>query len=127
MMSNIQLMRLNRAHNSVESSEIQYNQSMTSNQQILPMTSNIYDRQTYKRKNDFGDGSTYRNDKIMRTNYNMVHGLPKDYENLGLAQDKQVRRFSPGKDGGQKYDRLNSDGESTNNAFLCLNANKWER
>ncbi|CAH0725286.1 unnamed protein product, partial [Brenthis ino] len=117
MMSNIQLMRLNRAHNSVESSEIQYNQSMTSNNQhVLPMTSNIYDRpHTYKRKNDFGDGSTYRNDKIMRTNYNMVHGLPKDYENLGMTQEKQARRFSSSgstESHVQKYDRLNSGDDS---------------
>ncbi|CAH2105802.1 unnamed protein product [Euphydryas editha] len=100
MMSNIQLMRLNRAHNPVESSEIQYNQNMnstTNSQHVLPMTSTLYDRpQSYKRKNDFGDGSTYRNDKIMRTNYGMVHGLPKDYETMAISQDKQqVRRFSP--------------------------------
>ncbi|XP_039749340.1 uncharacterized protein LOC120626126 isoform X2 [Pararge aegeria] len=98
MLSNIQLMRMNRTHNSVESSEIQYNQSMNTagSQHILPMTSTLYDRpHSYKRKNDFGDGSTYRNDKIMRSNYGMVHGLPKDYENMSMGQDKQQRRFSP--------------------------------
>lgn len=98
MMSNIHLMRMNRAHNSVESSEIQYSQSMNSSnnsQHVLPMTSTLYDRpQSYKRKNDFGDGSTYRNDKIMRSNYSMVHGLPKDYDSMSMSQDKQ-RRFSP--------------------------------
>ncbi|XP_064071512.1 uncharacterized protein LOC113392194 isoform X2 [Vanessa tameamea] len=100
MISNIQLMRLNRAHNPVESSEMQYHQNMNSSsnsQHVLPMTSSLYDRpQSYKRKNDFGDGSTYRNDKIMRTNYGMVHGLPKDYDAMAINQDKQqVRRFSP--------------------------------
>ncbi|XP_046963251.1 uncharacterized protein LOC124532396 isoform X3 [Vanessa cardui] len=100
MMSNIQLMRLNRANNPVESSEMQYNQNMNSSsnsQHVLPMTSSLYDRPpSYKRKNDFGDGSTYRNDKIMRTNYGMVHGLPKEYDALAAGQDKQsVRRFSP--------------------------------
>ncbi|XP_023950425.2 uncharacterized protein LOC112054766 isoform X2 [Bicyclus anynana] len=99
MLSNIQLMRMTRTHNSVESSEIQYNQSMSSSgnsQHVLPMTSTLYDRpQSYKRKNDFGDGSTYRNDKIMRSNYGMVHGLPKDYDNISMGQEKQQRRFSP--------------------------------
>lgn len=85
-MSNIQLMRLNR-HNSVESSEMYH--SMAANQQMMQMP---YERpHSYKRKNDFGDGSSYRNDKIMRTNYNMVH-VPKEYD---MNQDKQ-RRFSPG-------------------------------
>ncbi|XP_034829844.2 methyl-CpG-binding domain protein 5-like [Maniola hyperantus] len=96
MMSNIQLMRMNRTHNSVESSEIQYNQSInpSNSQHVLPMTSTLYDRpQSYKRKNDFGDGSTYRNDKIMRSNYGMVHGMPKDYD-MSMSQEKQ-RRFSP--------------------------------
>ncbi|CAG9559913.1 unnamed protein product [Danaus chrysippus] len=86
LMSNIQLMRLNR-HNSVESSEMYH--SMAANQQMMQMP---YERpHSYKRKNDFGDGSSYRNDKIMRTNYNMVH-VPKEYD---MSQEKQ-RRFSPG-------------------------------
>lgn len=81
-----------------------FNQNMGSspinNQQVLPMTSNYYERtQTYKRKNDFGDPSTYRPDKIMRTaNYNMVHGLQKDtdYESMGMSSpDKTQSRHFP--------------------------------
>ncbi|XP_050681244.1 uncharacterized protein LOC126976734 isoform X2 [Leptidea sinapis] len=75
MLSNIQLMRQNRAHNPVESTEIQYNSNMAtspmSNQHLMPMASSMYDRQTFKRKSDFE--IPYRNEKIMRSNY-MIHG-----------------------------------------------------
>ncbi|XP_028171624.1 nuclear receptor coactivator 6-like isoform X2 [Ostrinia furnacalis] len=110
MMSNVQLMRQNRVHNSVESSELHYNQNMNApavnnNQHnAMPMSSNYYERtysnkQTYKRKNDFGDGPTFRTEKIMRTNYNMVHGLPKEseFENMGITSPEKVptRQFPP--------------------------------
>lgn len=102
MMSNMAMMHQNRPHNPVESSEIHYNQNMNipppHNPHVMPMASNYYERtQTYKRKNDFGDGSTYRSDKIMRTSsYNMVHA-PKDNEyDMGLPSDKpQVRHYQP--------------------------------
>lgn len=106
-MSNVPLMRQNRPHNPVESSELHYNQSMgaapvNSQHNVMPMGPNYYDRTftnkpTYKRKNDFGDGQTYRTDKIMRTNYGMVHGLPKetDYD-MGISQpDKNHARGLP--------------------------------
>lgn len=101
-MQNIPMMRQNRTPNPVETSEIHYNQSMSTssvtNQHIMPVSSNYYDRaQAYKRKNDFGDGSSYRTDKIMRSNNGMVHGIPKetDYETMGISQDKtQARNFS---------------------------------
>ncbi|KAL0832840.1 hypothetical protein ABMA28_000999 [Loxostege sticticalis] len=107
MMSNVPLMRQNRVHNPVESTEVHYNQNINTpavnNQHnVMPMTSNYYERtftnkQTYKRKNDFGDGPTFRTDKIMRTNYSMVHGLPKEseYDNMGITSpDKsQARQF----------------------------------
>lgn len=102
MMSNIPLMRQNRTPNPVETTDVHYNQSMSNssmnNQHIVPVSSNYYDRsQAYKRKNDFGDGSTYRTDKIMRCNNGMVHGIPKepDYDAMAIAQDKaQGRLFS---------------------------------
>lgn len=88
-------MRQNRTPNP-ETTEIHYNQSMSStavHQHILP-PSNYYERtQPYKRKNDFGDGSTYRTDKIMRTNNGMVHGIPKEDFDMAInSQDK--RHFS---------------------------------
>ncbi|XP_037296473.1 uncharacterized protein LOC115445393 isoform X2 [Manduca sexta] len=105
MISNITLMRSNRPHNTVESTDIHYNQNMSTpsmnNQHIMAMTSNsYYDRtHTYKRKNEFGDGSTYRSDKIMRTNsYNAIHGLPKEseYDTLGISShDKSHTRHFP--------------------------------
>lgn len=55
------------------------------------MTSNYYDRQTYKRKNEFGDNSSYRHDKLMRTSYNMVHGQQKEGE-YDLNADKTPKR-----------------------------------
>lgn len=93
MISNTPLMRQSRSHNPVESTDMHFNQNMSpspmNNQQVMPMTSSYYERaRTYKRKNDFGDASTYRPDKIMRTtNYNMVHGLQKetDYESMGMS------------------------------------------
>ncbi|XP_026737344.1 mucin-12 isoform X2 [Trichoplusia ni] len=104
MISNTALMRQNRSHNPVESTDMHFNQNMNSstinNQPVMPMTSNYYERsQTYKRKNDFGDASTYRPDKIMRTpSYNMVHGMPKDsdYEAMGMSSpDKTQSRHFP--------------------------------
>ncbi|XP_063377298.1 uncharacterized protein LOC134664535 isoform X2 [Cydia fagiglandana] len=100
VMSNLPLMRQNRNHNPVESTEMHYNQNVTppANQQnLMPLTTNYYERtHTFKRKNDFGDGSSYRTDKMMRTNYGMVHGLPKEDYDLGIASpDKQVRHFPP--------------------------------
>ncbi|XP_037964771.2 uncharacterized protein LOC105387937 isoform X1 [Plutella xylostella] len=94
LMSNIQLMRQTRhTHNSVESTEIHYSQNQinVNQQNVMPMTPNYYDRnQQYKRKNEFSDGS-YRNDKIMRTNYNMVHGQQKEPE-YDLNTDKTPKR-----------------------------------
>ncbi|XP_022825476.1 uncharacterized protein LOC111355682 isoform X2 [Spodoptera litura] len=104
MISNTPMMRQSRSHNPVESTDMHYNQSMNAslmnNQQVMPMTSNYYERtQTYKRKNEFGDASTYRPEKIMRTpNYNMVHGLQKDtdYESMGMSSpDKTQPRHFP--------------------------------
>lgn len=104
MISNTPMMRQSRSHNPVESTDMHFNQNMgsspMSNQQVMPMTSNYYERtQTYKRKNDFGDPSTYRPDKIIRTaNYNMVHGLQKDtdYESMGMSSpDKTQSRHFP--------------------------------
>ncbi|XP_063360667.1 uncharacterized protein LOC134649767 [Cydia amplana] len=100
VMSNLPLMRQNRNHNPVESTEMHYNQNVSppANQQnLMPLTTNYYERtHTYKRKNDFGDGSSYRTDKMMRTTYGMVHGLPKEDYDIGLASpDKQVRHFPP--------------------------------
>ncbi|KAJ8733266.1 hypothetical protein PYW08_001564 [Mythimna loreyi] len=104
MISNTPMMRQNRSHNPVESTDMHFNQNMNTspmnNQQVMAMTSNYYERtQTYKRKNDFGDPSTYRPDKIMRTaNYNMVHGLQKDtdYESMGMSSpDKTQPRHFP--------------------------------
>lgn len=103
-MSNVSLMRQTRTHNSVESTEMHYSQNLNTSSvnqhNVMPVSSNYYDRtQAYKRKNDFGDGSTYRTDKIMRTNYGMVHGVPKDsdYDNMRITSpDKmQSRHFSP--------------------------------
>ncbi|XP_053604257.1 uncharacterized protein LOC128671623 isoform X2 [Plodia interpunctella] len=97
MMSNASLMRQSRAHNPVESTEMHYNQNMNAtamnNQHIMPVSSNYYDRtQGYKRKNEFGDGSSYRTDKIMRTNYSMVHGLPKDSEyDMGITSADKIQ------------------------------------
>ncbi|XP_060801690.1 uncharacterized protein LOC106134694 isoform X2 [Amyelois transitella] len=101
LMSNVPLVRQSRSHNPVESTEMHYNQNMNAaannNQHVMPVSSNYYDRtHGYKRKNDFGDGSSYRTDKIMRTNYNMVHAMPKDsdYDNMGITSDKiQARHF----------------------------------
>ncbi|KAL4716640.1 hypothetical protein ACJJTC_008275, partial [Scirpophaga incertulas] len=105
--SNVQQIRQNRSHNPVESSELHYNQNMTTtpnNQHgMMQMATNYYERtytskQTYKRKNDFGDGSNFRTEKLMRTNYGMVHGLSKenDYD-MGLTTpDKaQARQYPP--------------------------------
>ncbi|XP_014366792.2 uncharacterized protein LOC106717442 [Papilio machaon] len=98
MISNVPMMRQNRSH-PVETSEMHYNQNMStplSHQHVMPMTSNYYDRQhNYKRKNEFGDGSSYRSDKIMRSNYNMVHGLPKDseYELVRTSPEKSQRHY----------------------------------
>ncbi|XP_021187684.3 uncharacterized protein LOC110374337 isoform X1 [Helicoverpa armigera] len=103
MISNTPMMRQSRSHNPVESTDMHFNQNMNSspmnNQQVMPMTSNYYDRnQAYKRKNDFSD-APYRPDKIMRTpNYNMVHGLQKetDYESMGMTSpDKTQSRHFP--------------------------------
>ncbi|XP_068631492.1 homeobox protein 5-like isoform X2 [Battus philenor] len=101
MISNVPIMRQNRALNPVETSELHYNQNMNaatlSNQHVMPVVSNYYDRaQSYKRKNEFGDGSSYRTDKIMRTNYSMVHGMPKDeYDSLGMSSpEKSQRHFA---------------------------------
>lgn len=104
IISNTPMMRQNLTQNPVESTDMHFNQNMSSspinNQQAIPMTSNYYERpQTYKRKHDFGDPSTYRPDKIMRgANYNMVHGLQKDtdYESMGMSSpDKtQSRHFA---------------------------------
>ncbi|CAK1598884.1 unnamed protein product [Parnassius mnemosyne] len=101
MMSNVPIMRPSRPMNPVETSEMHYNQSMgtpnLNNQHVMPMSSNYYERaQGYKRKHEFGDGSSYRTDKLMRTNYSMVHGLPKDSEYDGLeisSPDKSQRHF----------------------------------
>ncbi|XP_049869876.1 uncharacterized protein LOC126369485 isoform X2 [Pectinophora gossypiella] len=101
IMSNIPLMRQNRTPNPVETTEMHYNQGMVqpagNNPHMMPVSSNYYDRsQAYKRKNDFGDGSTYRTDKIMRTNNGMVHGIPKESDfDMAMNQDKgQPRHFS---------------------------------
>ncbi|RVE54056.1 hypothetical protein evm_001179 [Chilo suppressalis] len=104
MMSNVPLMR----QNPVESTEVLYNQNINapaSNQHSnMPMTSNYYERtftnkQTYKRKNEFGDGNSFRTDKMMRANYGMVHGLSKetDYDHIPITSpDKsQARQFPP--------------------------------
>ncbi|KAJ2951911.1 hypothetical protein O0L34_g4164 [Tuta absoluta] len=116
IMANIPLMRQNRTPNPVETTEMHYNQNMSTpsvnNQHLMPVSSNYYDRsQAYKRKNDFGDGSTYRNDKIMRTNNGMVHGLPKDDFDALIAQDKvPSRHYSSGSSGGNSmkvFDRQN--------------------
>lgn len=107
MMTNMPGMRQNRPHNTVESTEIHYNQNMgstsaNSSQHVMSITSNYYDRSpAYKRKNDFGDGSSYRLDKIMRTHgYSMAHGLAKEpeYNLMGVtSQDKShPRHFPPG-------------------------------
>ncbi|KAI8424375.1 hypothetical protein MSG28_002901 [Choristoneura fumiferana] len=107
VMSNLPLMRQNRNHNPVESTDMHYIQTMTpqpttnpgSRQHLMPVTSNYYERtQTFKRKNDFGDGSTYRMDKMIRNTYGMVHGLPKeDYDNMviGSPEKSQTRHFPP--------------------------------
>lgn len=116
MMSNMPLTMRQRSHNPVESSEIHYNQPISTpqnhNQHTLPMATNYYERtHTYKRKNDFGDGSTYRSDKIMRTHsYNMVHA-PKDNEyDMGMSADKnQTRHYQPS--------GSNSDGPSLPKVF----------
>lgn len=101
----MQLMRSNRIHNTVESTEIHYNQSMAqsvvNNQHnVMPMTSTYYERShSYKRKNEFGDGAAYRADKIKRTSYSTVHGPPndKEYDAMGVApQEKQhPRHYQP--------------------------------
>lgn len=101
MMSNMPMMRQNRPHNPVESTEIHYNQNINippPHPNVMPMASNYYERtQTYKRKNDFGDGSTYRSDKIMRTNsYNMGHAPKENEYDIGMPSDKpQARHYQP--------------------------------
>ncbi|KAI5644448.1 hypothetical protein NE865_03555 [Phthorimaea operculella] len=116
IMANIPLMRQNRTPNPAETTEMHYNQSMSTpavnNQHLMPVSSNYYDRsQVYKRKNDFGDGSTYRNDKIMRSNNGMVHGLPKDDFDALIAQEKvPSRHFSSSSSGDNSmkvFDRHN--------------------
>ncbi|XP_075971737.1 uncharacterized protein LOC142973673 isoform X2 [Anticarsia gemmatalis] len=101
---NAPMMRQSRPHNPVESTDMHYGQNMNTssinNQQVMPMASNYYDRTpAYKRKNDFGDTSSYKPDKIMRTSsYNMVHGLPKETDfDMGMSSpDKtQPRHFPP--------------------------------
>lgn len=105
VISNTPMMNQGRVHNPVESTDMHYSQNMNTssanNQQVMPMASNYYERTPlYKRKNDFGDSSMYKPDKMMRTsNYNMVHGLTKqtDYNNMGMnSPDKtQPRHFPP--------------------------------
>lgn len=100
MISNVPMMRQNRSH-PVETSEMHYNQNMTTplshqHQHVMPMTSNYYDRQqSYKRKNEFGDGSSYRSDKIMRSNYNMVHGAKDSEYDLVMTSPGKSQRHYP--------------------------------
>ncbi|KAM3967396.1 LOW QUALITY PROTEIN: uncharacterized protein ACR2FA_011741 [Aphomia sociella] len=99
MMTSVPLMRQSRTHSSVESTDLHYSQnintsSVNNQHNVLPAASSYYDRtQGYKRKNDFGDGSSYRTDKIMRTNYNMVHGIPKDseYDTMGISSPEKIQ------------------------------------
>lgn len=99
MISNTPMIRQSR-HNAVESTDMHYNQNRNTpvnNQQVMPMTSNYYDRTpAYKRKNDFGDTS-YKPEKLMRTaGYGMVHGLPKeDYDTMGSVDKSQPRHYHP--------------------------------
>lgn len=105
MMPNVPLMRQNRTHSSVESTELHYNMnvnpsSVNNQHNVIPVGSSYYDRtQSYKRKNDFGDGSSYRTDKIMRSNYGMVHGISKDsdYDAMSISSPEkgQARHFPP--------------------------------
>lgn len=82
-MSNVHIMR---HHRGPSRGIADYNQTISvtsvNNQQSITITpTNYYDRHpSYKRKNEFSDQSHYRQDKIMRTNYSMVHGPPKDME-----------------------------------------------
>lgn len=104
MISHAPVMRQSRPHNPVESTDMHYNQSMNTppvHNQAAPMASNYYDRSAaYKRKNDYGDTSSFKPDKIMRTaSYNMVHGLTKDsdYDAMGMSSpDKAQRHFPSG-------------------------------
>ncbi|CAH2071202.1 unnamed protein product, partial [Iphiclides podalirius] len=86
MAASVPLMRPNRAP--VETTDVHYGQSLgasTIGGHTMPMATNYYERpHGYKRKGDFG-GTSYRADKIMRSNYN-VHGMPSEY-------DKSLRHY----------------------------------
>lgn len=101
MVPSVPIMRPNRAP--VDTSDMHYNQNLgapalnSQHQHVMPMASNYYERpQGYKRKNEFGNGPSYRTDKIMRTNYGMVHGLPKEeYEGMGMGHAEKSQRHYP--------------------------------
>lgn len=97
MMPNVPIMRPNRAP-PVDTSDMQYNQSLGApplgSQHVMPMPPNYYERsQGYKRKGEFANGPSYRTDKMMRTNYGMVHATPKEeYEGVGMGHAEKSRR-----------------------------------
>lgn len=93
-------MRSHRIHNPVESTEIQYGQTMNNqmNNHHVPMSSNFYDRaHSYKRKNEFSENSTFRSEKIMRTNSYNSDNFPKesDYRlmNTNIPEKSQTRHY----------------------------------
>ncbi|CAK1545836.1 unnamed protein product [Leptosia nina] len=97
VLSNIQLMRPNRSHSSVESTDVPYMGPSGTNQHqhLMSMGSNLYDRPPcYKRKNEF---DSFRNEKLMRTSY------MKDLE-YDMMQEKTPRHYQ-GTSSDLKYDR----------------------
>lgn len=107
MVPNNMMMRSHRVHNPVESTDMQYGQGINTpmnSHHVMPMTANFFDRtHSYKRKNEFGDNSTYRSEKIMRTNsYNTLQNFSKesDYRPAGMhcPEKSQLRHYPSGSD-----------------------------
>ncbi|KAJ0178757.1 hypothetical protein K1T71_005532 [Dendrolimus kikuchii] len=102
MVPNMSMMRSHRVHNPVESTDMQYGQAMNNqmNSHHLSMSTNFYDRaHSYKRKNEFGDSSTFRSEKIMRTNNYNSHSFPKEsgYRpmSMNVPEKAQTRHYQP--------------------------------
>lgn len=90
-MSNVPLLRANMSSSPLNC------------QTVMPAASAYYERMhPYKRKNEFGDGSSYRSDKIMRTNgFGVNHGLTKDLDYSAMtvsSQDRSYRHYQAASD-----------------------------
>ncbi|XP_037869024.2 uncharacterized protein LOC101745326 isoform X2 [Bombyx mori] len=118
LMSNVPLLRANMSSSPLNC------------QTVMPAASAYYERMhPYKRKNEFGDGSSYRSDKIMRTNgFGVNHGLTKDLDYSAMtvsSQDRSYRHyqaasdrhnFSSGDDAKSDEEDVETEGEAEGEA-----------